>query len=298
MSNRDQSAESATMEAGRDGTPCHHHHHEEENCPFVHAHDGHHHDHRVSSGHSVLTVRAVSGLSGDMMLTGLMRMNGIEPEDPVSHGLIDELLSSVGLPALLGSVSLEHRSINHIAGWGCKVKLPHEHEHRTLKDITEIIEASSMVPAARDLAIHTFSILAEAEGRVHGKPASDVHFHEVGALDSILDICMSCMLFVRLNPGRFVCSPLPMGEGGVRCAHGWIPTPAPAVLELLQDIPVCGFAGHGETVTPTAVALLRTLGAEFGPWPTMRIQRRSLVYGDRVFTNAPNGSIWALGTQA
>lgn len=258
---------------------------------------GHGHEYGQPHGDSVLTVRAVSGLSGDMMMTGLLRMNGIEPEDPSSPGIVEELLGSIGLPALLGSVRLEKRSVSHIAGWGCRVELPHEHEHRTLKDIAGIIEAGNMAPEAGRLAIRAFSLLAEAEGRVHGKPASDVHFHEVGALDSILDICMTCALFVRLGPERFVCSPLPMGEGGVQCAHGWIPSPAPAVLELLEDIPVCGFSGRGETVTPTAVALLRALGAEFGPWPAMRIRRRALVYGDRVFAGAPNGAIWAWGTR-
>ncbi len=295
MSDKDRNTTRSACESGLNGTPCRH---ELVAAPSRAGHGEHHHEHESGHGQGILTVRAVSGLSGDMMLAGLMRMNDIDPQDQASRGLVDELLASLGLPALLGSLHLEQRSVNHIAGWGCRVELPREHEHRTLKDIESIIRSGSMVPKARDLALHTFSMLAEAEGRVHGRPASDVQFHEVGALDSILDICMACMLFVRLNPGRFVCSPLPMGEGGVKCAHGWIPTPAPAVLELLEDIPVCGFSGHGETVTPTAIALLRALGAEFGPWPTMRIRHRALVYGERIFANAPNGSVWALGTQA
>ena len=99
-----------------------------------------------------------------------------------------------------------------------------------------------------------------------------VRFHEVGALDSILDICMACVLFTRLSPARFVVSPLPIADGEVVCAHGVIPVPAPAVLELLEGIPVRPFSGEGETVTPTAIALLRSLGATFGPWPAMLVE--------------------------
>ena len=236
-----------------------------------------------------LTVRAGSGLSGDMMLAGLALMAGTSQDDLDAH------VAELGLGALAGSVCLERRSVNHVAGWGCRVRLPHEHAHRTMRDITAIIEKSVMAPRAAAMAVQAFSLLARAEGAVHGLAPQDVTFHEVGALDSILDICLACSLFARLEPARFVCSPLPLADGGVRCAHGWLPTPAPAVLELLRDVPVCGFAGRGETVTPTAIALLKAMGAEFGPWPSMRIERRALVYGDRVFADAPNGAVWALG---
>lgn len=258
-----------------------------------HKHGHGHHEHHACHHHhghgDVLTVRAVSGLSGDMMLAGLARMAAVTQDD------LDALLDSLRLAALHGSVRLEPRSVHQVAGWGCTVTLPHEHEHRSLVDVRAIIAASALDEKARALADACFVLLAEAEGAVHGKPASEVCFHEVGALDSIVDICLASALFARLAPARFVCSPLPMGEGGVQCAHGWIPTPAPAVLELLRDVPVCGFAGKGETVTPTALALLKAFGADFGPWPAMRIRERALVYGTKVFEMAPNGSVWALG---
>ncbi len=139
-------------------------------------------------------------------------------------------------------------------------------------------------------------MLAVAEGAVHGRTPDQVHFHEVGALDSILDICMSCELFHRLSPSRFVVSPLPMADGFVHCAHGIIPVPAPAVLELMDGIPVRPFPGQGETVTPTAMALLRALNAEFGPWPAMTVEKKAIIYGSRVFEDAPNGAIFACGT--
>ncbi len=124
---------------------------------------------------------------------------------------------------------------------------------------------------------------------MHEKRPEDIHFHEVGALDSILDICLTCELFTRLAPSRFVVSSLPIADGSVVCAHGVIPVPAPAVLELLEGIPVRPFPAEGETVTPTAAA-------HFGPWPAMLVRKTALVYGTRVFPNVPNGAVFACGT--
>ena len=285
---------------GQKNSHGHEHAHDHEHG-HAHGHDhGRPHDHDHPYEHACqpdtppaaglcLTVRAGSGLSGDMTLAGLALMTGASQED------LDALVAELGLDALAGSVSLERRSVNQVAGWGCRVSLPHEHAHRSMRDITAIIEKSAMAPRAAAMALKAFSLLAGAEGAVHGLSPQEVTFHEVGALDSILDICLACSLFARLEPARFVCSPLPLADGGVQCAHGWLPTPAPAVLELLRGVPVCGFAGRGETVTPTAIALLKAMGAEFGPWPSMRIERRALVYGGRVFADAPNGAVWALG---
>ena len=242
----------------------------------------------AARGGSVLTVRAHSGLSGDMFLAGLMRMTGMEGD------ALDGLLGSI-LPELAGSVRLIRREVNHVGGWHAEVTLPHQHVHRSLADIVAIIASSGLSPAGRELSTGSFTLLAEAEAAVHGKRPEDVRFHEVGALDSILDICLSCELFARLDPSRFVVSPLPMADGEVSCAHGILPVPAPAVLELLEGVPVRPFAGRGETVTPTALALLRSLGAQFGPWPAMRVERRALVYGTYVFENAPNGAMFAWG---
>jgi len=204
------------------------------------------------------------------------------------------LLAAI-MPELSGVLRLVRKQVNHIGGWHAEVTLPHQHEHRTLADITALIIASGMGETAKHLSTETFTLLARAEAAVHEKRPEDVHFHEVGALDSILDICLTCELFATLAPSRFVVSPLPMADGFVSCAHGIIPVPAPAVLELLEGIPVRPFSGRGETVTPTAIALLRALGAEFGPWPTMRVEKRALVYGCKIFEDAPNGAIFAFG---
>lgn len=263
-----------------------------------HEHGGHGRRHDPPARHEadaaehpdgpVLTIRAHSGLSGDMFLAGLLRMTELGEAE------LNARLAAI-LPELTGTVRLVRRQVNHIGGWHAEVSLPHQHEHRTLADITAIIAGGGMTEAAKRFAIVTFTLLAEAEAAVHEKKPEDIHFHEVGALDSILDICMTCELFALLAPGRFVVSPLPLGDGDVVCAHGIIPVPAPAVLELLRGMPVRPFAGEGETVTPTAVALLRALGATFGPWPAMRVDKTALVYGTRVFSQAANGAVFALG---
>lgn len=238
----------------------------------------------------VLTIRAHSGLSGDMFLAGLLRMTELE------EAVLEERLCAL-LPDLAGSVRLVRRQVNHISGWHAQVLLPQQHEHRTLKDVTTLIATSGMNEAAKRLATDTFTLLAKAESAVHEKKPEEIHFHEIGALDSILDICMTCELFIHLAPSRFVVSPLPVADGSVFCAHGVIPVPAPAVLELLEGIPVRPFPAEGETVTPTAAALLRALGATFGPWPAMRVEKTALVYGTRDFLNAPNGAVFAYGME-
>ena len=271
----------------------HHEHHSHEHGHHAHghhhAHGPCHHSHAQPHRHgNILTIRAHSGLSGDIMLAGLMRMTKISAED------FEARLASL-MPELAGSVELVRREVNHIGGWHARVDLPHQHEHRTLRDILGIIEKSGLSERGRELSAATFTLLARAEAAVHGKKPEDVHFHEVGALDSILDICMACELFALLGPAHFVVSPLPVADGHVHCAHGIIPVPAPAVLELMEGVPVRPFPAQGETVTPTAMALLKALGAEFGPWPAMRVEKRAIAYGTKVFEGAPNGALFAFG---
>lgn len=233
-------------------------------------------------------IRPASGLSGDMMLAGLACMAGADSKE------LGTIAGLIGLPE--NCVSLERRAVNEVFGWGCRVSLPDTTEHRTWADIRKIIAGSGLSLHARYYAERTFSLLAEAEGKIHGIPADRVHFHEVGALDSILDICVCAELFARLSPAQFVCGPLPLCDGTVKCDHGLLSAPAPAVFELLQGVPVRGIASEGETVTPTAIALLKGLGARFGAWPEITIARTALIYGGRVLPGVANGALFAAGT--
>lgn len=236
----------------------------------------------------ILTIRAHSGLSGDIFLAGLLKIT------ECSEAELERLLISI-MPELANSVKLVRKQVNYIGGWHAEVNLPSQHEHRNLYDIKQILDKSSLTDAVKAVAFETFTLLAKAEAIVHGTEPDKIHFHEVGALDSIVDICLSCALFAKIAPKQFIVSSLPVADGSIRCSHGIIPTPAPAVLEMLRDVPVRPFPGQGETVTPTALALLHSLKAEYGLWPLMRVQRSALVYGTRVFEQAPNGAVFAWG---
>lgn len=237
-----------------------------------------------------LVVRAPSGLSGDMLLTGLARLSGTDQAG------LDALCGDLGLPQLHGRARIVPRAVSGIAGWGLESEPPHDHAHRHLPDIERIIEESALPPRAKELSRAAFTLLAQAEASVHGIDASHVHFHEVGALDSIMDVCLSCALFDRLSPSRFICGPLPVCDGTVRCAHGLLSTPAPASLKLLEGVPVYGIDSSGETLTPTALTLLKTLGAQFGPWPPVVVERQERVYGSRVLPGVPNGAVFVWGS--
>lgn len=224
-----------------------------------------------------------------------MMLSGLAAIAEISQDELDGFCRELRLPALEGCIRIQKHPVSGIMGFKANITLPHEHAHRTLLDIQDIIRASGMPGDAADLAVDAFTILADAEGTVHGTNPSEVHFHEVGALDSILDICLVCRIFILLSPARFVCSPLPLADGVIDCAHGKLHSPAPAVLKMLPGVAVCGFPGQGETVTPTAIALLRALGASFGPWPAMIVEKTAISYGGKVFENAPNGALWAIG---
>lgn len=256
--------------------------------PGTHSHHHGEHKHPCSGSGKVLTIRSHSGLSGDMFLAGMLRMTGLSATE------LDPVLASI-TPELSGTLTLVQKQVNQVGGWGVRVLLPHQHEHRTLSDITALIQKSGLAADAKELAVETFTLLARAEAKVHEKKPEEIHFHEVGALDSILDICLTCELFCRLSPDILVVSPLPVADGHVRCAHGVLPVPAPAVMELLQGIPIRPFPGQGETLTPTAVALLISLKAQFGTWPAMCMEAQALVYGNTVFPNAPNGAVFVMG---
>ena len=272
----------------------HHHHDSHDLSNSHHTHDHHQHKNEKKSDHAandlILTIRSHSGLSGDMILAGLMRMCEI------SEAEIADLVQGL-LPNLDIQLKLTRRSINNISGWHAQINLPPQHTHRHLTDIIKIIQASPLSLTAKKLAEEAFTLLAHAEGSVHNLPITEVHFHEVGALDSILDTCLSCELYSRIAPARLVVSPLPLADGSVKCAHGILPVPAPAVLQLLPGLSVKAFAGSGETLTPTAAALLNVLPVDFGPWPEMRIKKTALVFGDYIFDGVPNGATFALGVK-
>ncbi len=145
------------------------------------------------------------------------------------------------------------------------------HHHSGMNGIGHIVRDHLDLPSrVKDHVMEVYSLIAQAESRVHGVPVDEVHFHEVGALDAVADITMACMLMDELAPDQVVCSPVRVGTGQVRCAHGVLPVPAPAAALLLEGIPIYGGDIQGELCTPTGAALLRHFATRFGDMPVMR----------------------------
>jgi uncharacterized protein (TIGR00299 family) protein len=168
---------------------------------------------------------------------------------------------------------------------------PHEHQHshgRGLTEIRTIISASLISDSAKKTAIAIFEALGAAEGKIHNLPPENVHFHEVGAVDAIVDIICAAVGAEALGVDEIVCSPLNVGSGTVQCAHGTFPVPAPATLELLEAAPIYSTAVQAELITPTGAAIVRTLAQRFASFPQMKIEKSGYGAGSRDFQDHPN----------
>jgi pyridinium-3,5-bisthiocarboxylic acid mononucleotide nickel chelatase len=166
----------------------------------------------------------------------------------------------------------------------------HQHDHghgRDLASIRQLIRASALEPAVRDRALALFERLGVAEAKMHGMPLDRVHFHEVGAIDSIVDLVGAAAAVEHLAPARFTCGPVNVGSGRVRTAHGELPVPAPATAELLAGIPIYG-AGSGELTTPTGAVLLAELVDEFVDFPALVLEGVGHGLGKRDLPDRPN----------
>ena len=163
----------------------------------------------------------------------------------------------------------------------------HPH-HRNLSDVHAIIDRAEVAPTVATMARQVFLRLAEAEGEVHGESAAEVEFHEVGAVDALVDVLGACVALDQLAVDEVVCSRLPMGEGTVSCAHGELPLPAPAVAAMLRGVPVYPAGVEGETVTPTGAALVTTFAHRFGPMPAMTVEAVGVGAGSREYPGLPN----------
>ncbi len=225
----------------------------------------------------VLYVEACGGASGDMLAGGLLDLGW-----PLQE--LRGQLATMGLGQVKVEVAVqEHQGIMTRR---LVVEAPEEQAHRRLSHILELL--GRLPYQVAEPASRVFERLARAEAQVHGATLEEVHFHEVGALDAIADVVAFCTGLAWLGGPRLVCSPLPMGQGFVHCAHGKLPLPAPAVLRLLEGAPVYASGVQGETVTPTGAALLTTLAQEFGPPPAMRLEKSGFGGGSRPSQEIPN----------
>ncbi|MGV8075183.1 MAG: nickel pincer cofactor biosynthesis protein LarC [Syntrophobacteraceae bacterium] len=208
-----------------------------------------------------------SGAAGDMILGALLDV-----------GLRLDVLKEELAKLHLSHYDIEVRKVvkNGIGGTLAVVHIDHEHHgsrHRHFGDIEEIIGKSDLSESVKGKSLSIFRRLAEAEAEVHRTTVDQVHFHEVGAMDAIIDVVGSVAGLESLGIGKLYCSPLHVGTGTVECAHGMLPVPAPATAELLRGKPFYSAGISGELLTPTGAAILTTLASSFGPAPSMTLDR-------------------------
>jgi uncharacterized protein (TIGR00299 family) protein len=220
-----------------------------------------------------------SGISGDMFLAVL-----IDAGVPVDR-LFAELKK---IPLGFYEFKRTRAGRGGLVGTRVEIRAPGEQPHRTLPDIQNLLVTASLPAKAAAQALMVFDRLAEVEGRLHNLPPGEVHFHEVGAVDAVVDIVGTCVGLELLEISDLVCSPLNVGGGRVEAAHGTLPVPAPATAELLKGLPIYSSGVEGELVTPTGAALVSTLASGFGPLPPMKVNRIGYGAGERDFPGHSN----------
>jgi hypothetical protein len=219
-----------------------------------------------------------SGIAGDMILGALLDL-----------GLDENVLKKElrKLPLTGYDMSVKKIESNHISATDVTIVVTEAQHHRSLSDINDILNRSSLEPQVKKLSRNIFYTLGKAEARIHNVDIEEVHFHEVGAVDSIVDIVGSVIGITLLGIDTIICSPLPLGHGFVSCEHGMLPLPAPATVELLKGIPVYTVERNQETVTPTGAAVITTLASSFGEMPSMKITH--IGYGNgKIPSNYPS----------
>lgn len=162
----------------------------------------------------------------------------------------------------------------------------HHHVHRSMKDIEDIISGLVIDDAVKEDVLNVYRIIAEAEGAVHGKPAGEVHFHEVGTMDAVADVTAVCMLMREISPEEVIASPVATGYGSVRCAHGVLPVPAPATALILRGVPAYAGDIQGELCTPTGAALVKYFAQKYSQMPVMSTEAIGYGLGTKDFAKA------------
>jgi hypothetical protein len=220
-----------------------------------------------------------SGISGDMLLGGLVDA-GLSP---------DAFRAEIGKLGLEGVELRFDRTLrSQISGTNLTVEVAHDHSHRSLSRIEQLISSSELKDSVKERAIRIFQRLGEVEAAIHNVPVEKIHFHEVGAWDSIVDIVGACIGFDLLGIEKIYCSALNLGSGTVKAAHGVMPVPAPATAALVAGIPTYSEGPEAELTTPTGAAIAATLAEGFGPMPAMRISASGYGAGDKDFPGRPN----------
>ena len=227
-----------------------------------------------------------AGASGNMILGALVAL-GVDK---------NELIEQIKLLDVSDfEIEFTTRDKSGISAVHADVKVPQEHAHRHLHTIEKIIGKSRLAEPIKDRAIKIFTNLAAAEAKIHGIAIEKVHFHEVGAMDAIIDVVGACIGFEMLGIENFACSKIHVGSGFAQMAHGKFPIPPPAVAELLQNAAIYSTEIKGELITPTGAAIISTVCESFGQIPEMRIERTAYGAGTHDYKEFPNALRLILG---
>ena len=226
------------------------------------------------------------GAAGDMIMAALIELI----DDP---DIFMRQLNDIGLPGL--HVWKESAKRCGYTGTQVHVEESQQHHHSTLAEIWTMIDRLSVSEQVKRDAKAVYMIIAEAESFVHGQPVEMVHFHEVGAPDAIADVVGTCLLMENLRVDQVVLSPIHVGSGTVKCAHGVMTVPTPATAKILEGMPIYSRDVQGELCTPTGAALLRYFGQRFGPMPEMNAYKSGRGMGTKVFPGQVNGLAVMLG---
>lgn len=223
------------------------------------------------------------GAAGDMLTAALLELM------PNQDAFVEEL-NGLGIPGI--RFTAEKCEKCGIFGTHMKVTVlgeeedDHHHHHGHLADIRGIVSGLPLPTMVKLDILAVYEEIAQAESHVHGVPVEHIHFHEVGTMDAIADVTAVCLLLHRLAPDKIIVSPVHVGSGQVRCAHGILPVPAPATAYLLRGIPIYGGSIDGELCTPTGAALLKHFATEFGQMPVMKVQAIGYGMGRKDFPRA------------
>lgn len=230
------------------------------------------------------------GASGDMLTGALLALHGDAP------GFLRRLNAALGGRATVSAAPDKKCGIaglhvtvtinGEVEGHEQEHDHDHRHSHNTVREIYAMLDGMAGLGRAAEDARAVYALLAKAESRVHGEDVEHIHFHELGSVDALADILAVCMLINELAPDKIVCSPVRVGQGTVRCAHGPVPVPAPATAELLRGAPIYAGELWGEMCTPTGAALLRHFASEFAPLPEMRAEKIGVGTGTKDFPAA------------
>ncbi len=240
---------------------------------------------------NILYLDCQSGISGDMAVGALLDL-GVPLE------LLRAELTKLGLSSDSYALSTHRTERQHVAALKFDVQVNDHHTHRHYAGIDTMIAGSALADPVKETSRRIFRRLAEAEAKVHGVAVEDVHFHEVGAVDSIVDIVGTVICLEYLGVEAVYAAALPLGSGFIETAHGRLPVPAPATAELLRGMPVHGGCGEGERVTPTGAAILVALATSPGTRPDMTLLRVGNGAGGKDFSDCPNILRAFLGTDS